>query len=128
MSLGLGRFRRRRAEGLLRHQIMNGRRDGGPADKAETERCLQRARDAGVPGWDRAGSYFPRTWILQTVGRLVEYLKTPQGRRSTGRSSTSLRVACKGQGSCSLTRGEFADRVVIGGRRPVAQTYTSIIV
>mmetsp|Transcript_13169 Transcript_13169/g.34961 ORF Transcript_13169/g.34961 Transcript_13169/m.34961 type:complete len:583 (-) Transcript_13169:37-1785(-) len=63
---------------LLRHQMMN-KFEGmaSLADKAETERCLQRARDAGVPGLGPgAGSYFPRTWILPGGrGELVEYLK-----------------------------------------------------
>ncbi|KAH8054849.1 hypothetical protein JL722_8801 [Aureococcus anophagefferens] len=35
------------------------------ADKAETERCLARCREAGVAGLGPgAGSFFPRTWLL----------------------------------------------------------------
>ena len=51
------------------------------ADKAETERCLQRARDAGVPGLGPgAGSYFPRTWILP--GGRVARAEAPDRRSS----------------------------------------------
>ena len=39
------------------------------ADKAETERCLQRARDAGVPGLGPgAGSYFLERGSYLVVG------------------------------------------------------------
>ena len=47
------------------------------ADKAETERCLARCREAGVAGLGPgAGSFFPRTWLLpEARDELFEHVK-----------------------------------------------------
>ena len=104
------------------------------ADKAETERCLARCREAGVAGLGPgAGSFFPRTWLLpEARDELFEHVKKRRAsaqRRGAAPPTVIFKPAAGSEGN-GIVLIQHESRLpsasgYLAAKPAVAQTYVS---
>ncbi|KAH8046024.1 hypothetical protein JL720_16500 [Aureococcus anophagefferens] len=102
------------------------------ADKAETERCLARCREAGVAGLGPgAGSFFPRTWLLpEARDELFEHVKKRRASAQRRRAPTVIFKPAAGSEGNGIVLIQHESRLpsasgYLAAKPAVAQTYVS---
>ena len=88
------------------------------ADKAETERALERCREAGMPGFEArgVGSYFVPTWLLPE--QLKAFKRHVQRRRLDARSPATFIVKPSDGSEGVATAGRFEPLGTSPAQRP----------